>query len=245
MSHTPKSQSSDHDSNRRRQVRVEAELSVRFADVQGIFVEECIANVSKGGMFVETLAPRKMNDILEVFIKIPETQEEITVQGEVVHVTDPKEDSEEFDGRVGMGIRFLLVEPKQKEILKVFIEGLLKKGGSGTRRDVRVYSHKEIKVRPANVNEFKTKFIPNLSRGGLFIETSEEGHKLFDVLDINLIDLEGDNSLHIQGEIVHIRRGTRKEKDLVKGLGVKFIGVDDRQQKKIDQFIEKIVDEKI
>lgn len=225
---------------RRKHPRVEAELTVRFADEQGVFVEECVGNVSKGGMFIETLIPRKLNEVIELFLKIPRTQEEITVQGEVVHVSGKDENVDEYKGLLGMGIRFLLIEPKQKQVLRGFIENLLEQKGAGSRRNARIYDYKQIKVKPGSISEFKTKFMPNISRGGLFIETDEE-FTLFDVLDVVLLPPKGSEEIHLKSEVVHIRRTAEKEKETVQGVGIKFIELSKKQQDSIDRFIKQIL----
>jgi uncharacterized protein (TIGR02266 family) len=227
--------------NRRKQVRVEAELSVRFADEKGSFVEECIANISKGGVFIETPHPRNVRDVVELFLKVPDSPEEIAIQGEVTHVSGKGERMDEFKGPMGMGIRFIIVEPQQKDVLKRFIDSLIETKGSGTRKHARVYDAKALRVRIPKGKDFKKKIMPNISRGGLFFETDEE-LTLFDVVDLTLMPEDGGEEFHLASEVVHIRHSVVGEKKVLKGIGVKFLQVDAKKQALIDQFIQRMLD---
>ena len=226
--------------NRRKQVRVEADLTVRFSDAQGGFVEECIGNVSKGGIFIETLKPRALKEVLELFLMLPDTHQEIAVQAEVVHVCgkDEKKDGE-FRGRMGMGMRFLLIEPKQKAELKSYIEGMLESRGSGSREHSRFYDYKPIRMKMKSVSEFRSLFMPNLSRGGLYFETKEE-LTLFDVLDVILEPPGSGKEIHLACEVVHIRKSLDGDPDTF-GIGVKFIHMNAERRAMIDLFIKNLL----
>lgn len=237
--------------NRRTQVRVEVDLLVRFSDEKGMFVEECVGNVSKGGIFIETLKPRPMGEVIEVFLKIPKTDDEIAIQGEVVHVVnhtadadDSTDDSamglEEYRSRLGMGLRFLLVEPKQKDDLRRYIENLLEARGPGTREHTRFFKEKPLAVKFKNASDFRNLYMQNISRGGLFFETTED-LTLFDHLDLNFFSEALGKEIQLTCEVVHIRTPIKENAEKSKGIGVRFVDLDDAKQKEIDDFIREII----
>lgn len=229
--------------DKRSHTRVEADLTVRFADERGGFLEECVGNISKGGVFIETFTPRKVGEVVDLQLRIPHGNEEIAVQGEVVHVRGAaKGDDPEQRERAGMGIRFTILDAKQKTELRAFIDSLVEAGGAGSRRESRIYSLREIHVRPKDAKDFKKRMMPNISRGGLFIETNDE-FELFETIDVALLPLaegpEKTDAVHLNGEVVHVRRQEEK----VTGIGVKFSKLSAETTKALKTYMRRVLHE--
>lgn len=224
----------------RKHVRIAAQISVRFADERGGFVEENIGDISKGGVFVQTPNPRPRGEVVELFLRIPKSTEEITVMAEVMHVKPPQPSvAVGSNYRAGMGLRFTMIEPAQKDDLKKFLEKLIDGSGDDARQDARVYLCREIDVKPRSADDFKRHYLQNLSRGGLFIETDEE-FTLFDPLEILLHPLDPSaEPLRLEGDVVHIRR--KPSGYGVLGIGVKLVNVGKKIQRQIDAYIKNIL----
>lgn len=139
-----------------------------------------------------------------------------------------------------MGLRFLLVEPKQKDDLRLYIENLLEAKGPGTREYTRFFKEKPLAVKFKNAAEFRSLHMQNISRGGLFFETTED-LTLFDHLDLTFYSENLKREIQLVCEVVHIRTPTENNPEKSKGIGVRFLDVDEKKQTEIDSFIREIV----
>ena len=224
--------------DRRVHARVDKYLQVQYGADDGSFTEARVINISKGGCFIESDDPRPIGSNFEIILSLPELDEEITVLGKVVrHVgMDPNFPSK--DGIKGMGIQFLMVEPKLEEQLNGFIDHLLELQGEGNREHPRVSS--QLMVKFSNVDDLTEAFALNISRGGLFIQT-DSPFKLRERVEILLVHPETNEELPLSGIVVHRRETLHEVTDVVsRGIGVKFVDLSPDIQTRLSRFIHQI-----
>jgi len=73
-------------------------------------------NISKTGMFLETMTPLNMGDILNLDFSMPGTEKSITVNAKVVRIR------KEGNLDDGMGVEFISLSDADKEFIEEFVE---------------------------------------------------------------------------------------------------------------------------
>jgi len=98
-------------------------LEVKYSSVKGL-ISDWTMNISKGGMFISTRNPLPEGTNLTLKLKVPESEEEITLEGEVVWKVKP----EESGGTLipGMGLKFKNID---EEVIKKIERIIGEKGG--------------------------------------------------------------------------------------------------------------------
>jgi type IV pilus assembly protein PilZ len=111
------------DDPRRAFPRVETRFAVRFGTVQD-FVLEYAANISAGGVFVQSENPPQLHSVVTVTLELPDGGKPVEAKGLVVHRVSPEEakvrktppgagvqfvdSSDEFRERIDRAIEFIL-----------------------------------------------------------------------------------------------------------------------------------------
>jgi uncharacterized protein (TIGR02266 family) len=85
--------------------RFNARFAVRFATVQD-FVLEYAANISAGGVFVETDSPPPLDSVVQVEMELPGSSGAVPARAMVVHRVTPEE-AKLRGTRAGMGVQFM------------------------------------------------------------------------------------------------------------------------------------------
>ena len=85
--------------------RVGARFRVRFGNVQD-FVLEYAANISAGGIFIETENPPELHSVVTVTMELPDGGAPVDAQGRVVHRVLPRE-AKERKTPPGAGVQFI------------------------------------------------------------------------------------------------------------------------------------------
>lgn len=104
--------------------RHSARFAVRFATVQD-FVLEYAANISAGGVFVQTAAPPPLKTVVRVEMELPGSGTPVPARGIVVH----RITAEEAQARgtpPGMGVQFLDADDRFRERIDAAIDSILK-----------------------------------------------------------------------------------------------------------------------
>ncbi len=70
-------------------------------------------DVSLGGLFLESAIPLREGTLLLLSFTLPDSQEKIRLTGEAIRVSYPKK---------GMGIRFIDLPTKERQLLEKYIE---------------------------------------------------------------------------------------------------------------------------
>ncbi|MCS7214385.1 MAG: TIGR02266 family protein [Candidatus Calescibacterium sp.] len=107
---------------KRREERIPAEIEVKYSTGES-FAVDWTMNISRGGMFIRTPNPLPPGSNLKIYFSIPETEEEIFVEGVVRWKADPT------DPNVlpGMGVEITYIDEKSRRILDEFVRKKLQK----------------------------------------------------------------------------------------------------------------------
>jgi len=223
------------DTGRRGSVRVKARLKVRFKDMDS-FINEYTHNISKGGLFIRTNKPCNLRDRVEVMLILPETGEEVSAVGEVIHIITPEQASEQTPA--GMGIQILEWASGAQDKIEKFIAEKLKTGNDihGRRKHQRV--EVKLRVKFESKEALVEEYIHNLSHGGIFIQTSKP-RDVGEKFSIILVHPETNQELLLHGEVVRVVTVDEAEKHGLKpGMGIKFLEIDAYTQSEIEKFIK-------
>jgi type IV pilus assembly protein PilZ len=113
-----------HSVDLRNEERICHRIKVRFRSGRS-FAEEYIENISKGGLFIKTEKPLPLRTELEIYMPLPDTTEEVKLNGEVVHVVKA-ENKPGVRLISGMGIQLRPPDSETKSRLESYIENLVK-----------------------------------------------------------------------------------------------------------------------
>ena len=100
----------------------------------------------------------------------------------------------------------------------------------------------EIRVEYRTVGSFLSDYVVNISRGGLFIRTD---HPLKIGSSVRLVfSLPGmPFPFDLSGEVKRIQDGQRSTPADVPGMGIEFVHLDERIQKRIEAYVKKHTEE--
>ncbi len=115
-----------HADPRRSFPRFNARFAVRFATVQD-FVLEYAANISAGGVFVETENPPPLNSIVQVEMELPGANRGVPARAMVVHRVT-KEEAEQRGTPPGMGVQFMDADDEFRNRIDAAIAHILEAG---------------------------------------------------------------------------------------------------------------------
>ena len=179
---------------RRVHARIETDLPCVVRNEDGAF-EARLRNLSRAGAAV--VGPPgvgKLGDAVELEMELPGFSEPVGVLTEIIR-------TELCPPGFRFGLRFVLVEPRQREHLGHFLEALLERQGAGSRAHPRVYPHLEVVCTTAAQTRA---MMNNVSQGGLALECD-----LPLVLDepVTIGVHLGDEAaqLELRGHVVHVR----------------------------------------
>ncbi|MFL5311692.1 MAG: TIGR02266 family protein [Myxococcales bacterium] len=114
------------DDPRRAFPRVETRFGVRFGNVQD-FVLEYAANISAGGVFVQTENPPELHSVVTVTMELPDGGEPVEAKGVVVHRVSPQ-DAKVRKTPPGAGVQFVDASDEFRERIDRAIEFILRRG---------------------------------------------------------------------------------------------------------------------
>jgi type IV pilus assembly protein PilZ len=103
--------------------RVEARFRVRFGNVQD-FVLEYAANISAGGVFVETEHPPELRSVVTVSMELPDGGPPVEAKGIVVHRVLPHE-AQARKTAAGAGVQFIEASDEFRDRIDRAIEFIL------------------------------------------------------------------------------------------------------------------------
>ncbi len=179
---------------RRIHTRIETDLACVVRNEDGAF-EARLRDLSRGGAsIVGPPAVGQVGAAVELEMELPGFPESVGVLTEIIRVSPAPP-------LVRFGLRFVLVEPRQRDHLGHFLEALIERKGAGGRVHPRVYPHLEVVCTTAAQTRA---MMDNVSRGGLALECDMPL-----VLDeqVTIGVHLGDDAAHLElrGHVVHVR----------------------------------------
>jgi uncharacterized protein (TIGR02266 family) len=226
----------EKDSGRRSDVRVKAKLKVRFKSVSA-FISEYTHNISKGGLFIRTGKPCALRDRVEVVLVLPESEKEVSILGEVMHVVPPEQATD--DTPAGMGLQITEIKAEDVNMIESFIQKRLEEEGvDGLGRREHIRHPSRLRVKFGSKQALVEEYIHNISHGGIFIQTTKP-RSIHEQLDIILIHPLTNEEIKLAGEVVRIvtKVEAKKNPRLKSGMGIRFVELDDYLRSEIDRFI--------
>jgi uncharacterized protein (TIGR02266 family) len=221
------------DTGRRNDPRVKARLKVRFHDAKA-FITEYTHNISKGGLFVRTHKPCESQSLVEVVLVLPETEQEITARGKVIHIMTPEKATEAHPA--GMGLELQEITPADQKIIAAFIKDRLERDKVDRRQHPRYEA--KIRVRFGSLEALIEEYSHNISHGGIFIKTNNP-KKLGEHLRIILTHPQNGQELTLDGEVIRIVTQLQAQQiGHPPGMGVLFLNVNPDIKKQINTFIK-------
>jgi len=224
------------DPEKRTWPRIPTSFKAFYADPKGHFREEEVINLSKGGLFLKTQEPSETGELLELILAIPESQQEITVQGQVIHNRKPTK-NDNMSELSGMGIMFTTIEPQLKNYLGNYITTLFQKEIADKRSDTRYQSPPNQVILHANEKEHSA-ILKNISKGGMLVHT-EHPLVLFEIVSTVLTHPDTGLQFDIDGEVIHLQKLEKSPQCFA--AGIKFIGLDSDSQDLIHEMIREIM----
>ncbi len=104
--------------DRRKHPRVMKSLRIKFPSLK-VLQEDYSQDISSGGMFIQSKAPRPVGEEIQVVLVHPETKQELKLKGEVVRTAH--EDPKEPVSVSGMGIKFINLDKKKQKAIDKFL----------------------------------------------------------------------------------------------------------------------------
>ena len=217
-------------------MRVKVRLKVRFRNARA-FISEYTQNISKGGLFIKTLKPCGLEEIVEVVLLLPGSGQEVSCLGEVAHVITAAEANDE--NPAGMGLRLREMSEKDRQTIEQFIEQEIRTSGDlgleGRRRHPRFEAR--VRVRFGSQEALLEEWIHNISHGGIFIQT-DKPKSLHDRMLIVLTHPDSREEMIVHGEVVRLVGSAEAEATGQKvGMGILFLEMDDYARNQLENFI--------
>ncbi len=114
--------------DKRQAKRVDTKLEVKYGDITS-FISDYAMNISRGGMFISTKSPLRVNTVISVEFIIPDIKVPIQIKGRVSWINDPQK----IQGTnliPGMGIEFHTLSAGDRERLHNFVDKISLKQAS-------------------------------------------------------------------------------------------------------------------
>ena len=102
------------DNERRNAVRVPVEMWVEESSERELYFQRS-ANLSIGGMFLENTVPHPVGTVINIRFTLPGDTVRIETKAQIVNAADST------DGGLGMGLKFVELEPGVAERIRTFI----------------------------------------------------------------------------------------------------------------------------
>jgi len=212
-----KEKKKEQEKERREHPRVERKMLVHFhsGDVVG---RGMILNFSEVGLLIQTADILTVGSIVQIPLEMQE-KNPISLEGRVVWMNkEPLPNSPGFVG--SMGIILTATPPEyQRSVQKIRLRF---QKGPRAQRERRFEAHHA--VRFEHDGRTQTGFTDNLSRGGMFLITSDKQLKIDDEIRIK-IEIPGfANIIEILGRVAHeLNSDQAKETDRPLGFGIQFL----------------------
>jgi c-di-GMP-binding flagellar brake protein YcgR len=177
-----------------------------------------VLDLSKGGM--QLCAARPLGSVghtLEIMLSLPDGSQEVTMMAEVMRVTadphpHPKGDLSRWQSTL-VGLKFLLVEPKQQEMLNGLIDKLLGGAGAGARAHARLSRRVEVVCKS---DHELVVTLRDIGKGGLSFFSADD-LSLEEHVETEIVQPGATGVLQLAGRIVHL--------SLPDDAGLRHVGV--------------------
>ncbi len=217
---------------RRKIARINRRAVVRFRG-EGREAEGILYNFSEVGMFVKTDNPLPIGALISIPIQV-DKESNIEIQGRVVWSSTPRP-QEKPTARGGMGVE-LSAAPETYLRFVSKMRAQLSQAPRALEERFEVYH----RVRFKSGQDFLTEYTENLSRGGMFLATTqrlEPGQTIKAQLEIAGID----EPIEVEGKVAYrLDAKQAEEKGRAAGLGVQFVDLNSEAKARLDHYISRL-----
>jgi type IV pilus assembly protein PilZ len=227
-------------SSKRRDTRYAIRVPVQLAygnRVRSMLTEE----VSYRGCFLRTDTPPRLRQLVQLKLVLPPGDRAIQVHGIVVHFVEPLNPA---DRTPGIGIQFYALDQETRGAWEEFIRYVEKRfslavdqspltlpdGSSEPIRRRYARYTAVLRVSVQTVDELFDLFARDVSKGGMFIETSTELAVGQPVI-INVHHPERDDTLLLDAVVRRVQRRPTP------GVGVEFVRMDKERREEFMEFV--------
>jgi type IV pilus assembly protein PilZ len=111
-------------SNNRKSARAPIELKVEYKKMNTFFADYT-KNISKGGTFIKTERPLPVGTEFIFKLSLPKREAPFELQGAVIWTNQASEVQKPEVNDMGMGIRFIFAEEKDRDAFELEVEKLM------------------------------------------------------------------------------------------------------------------------
>jgi len=221
---------------RRELLRIDAKVEVEYKSFEQFF-REYTKNISKGGLFIKTQNVFKPQTAIEIVLKLPNREKPLTLVGEVVHAIEP-ELAEAKGWDPGIGVQFVDFEEGSHQALEEYVAQIYKKDPDIQVPDRRQHPRMAVRLRVKfpSLEVLQQDYSEDISHGGIFIQT-QKPRGIGDRFMITLVHPQTEWELELFGEVVRVTRQDPRLQDSVPGMGIKFLEMDEKKIKDIENFL--------
>ncbi|UCD86009.1 MAG: TIGR02266 family protein [Deltaproteobacteria bacterium] len=222
---------------RREEPRADATVKVRYNSVKDFLIEYS-RDISKKGIFLATPDPLPEESDIRILLYLPDGSKEIEILGRVIH-TITEERGKEAGQEPGMGIEFTDFPANGRREMDEYVEGLLAK------KDIEIDKRRQhprfdtkIKVGFKNVNDFLWAYSEDISKGGIFIKTTDP-MPMNSKVQLKLCLPDRSKEISVVGKVINIFKGGETERG--PGMGLQLIDFDKGAKKEIEEYMEELI----
>lgn len=249
---------SSEEKRARQRVEVELLIKLRFADLAR-FRLFTTRNLSEGGLFVTTQSPRAPGTWVQLVVYPPGIELGLPIFGTVVHHVSVAEASARGIAP-GMGIQFEDLDEDAQESLQNLVEAVAQDAREAApapasrprpspppppaiaterRTSPRVAARSSVRLRFTDVELFRDFYTKDLSRGGVFVCTSQplaEGTEV----ELLLSPPQSQGEIRLEGRVAHVVTATRGDSDATTGMGIEFTSLTLEKRNELAAYLEQV-----
>jgi len=206
---------------------------VRYV-AEGAAIQTTTRGLSSEGVAVRSLIPPRVGARVSLALYLPGNPKPEVAVG-VVAAT-----ARDRPVPAGFWVQFIAIDSGARERI-----GALVAEKAREAREMRAPRgfqrfHTQFTVRFRTAREFVREHTQNISRGGVFIQTSSPP-QIDEVITVQLELPDGGKPATTSGLVMHrVTSEEAEQQGTVPGIGVQFLDADDRFRERIDQYVEQL-----
>jgi uncharacterized protein (TIGR02266 family) len=207
---------------------------VRYVS-EGAAIQTTSRGISDEGIAVRSLIPPRLGARVSLALYLPGSPKPEVAVGVVAASTRDQ------PVPAGFWVQFTAIDPDARGRIAALVAEKSRETRSA-RPDTRGFKrfHTEFQVRFRTAREFAREHAQNISRGGVFIQTSN-APPVDDVITVQLELPDGGPPATATGLVMHrVTVEEARKTGTLAGIGVQFLDADDQFRERIDSYIESL-----
>jgi len=206
---------------------------VRYVS-EGAAIQTTSRGLSGEGIAVRALVPPRLGARVSLALYLPGNPKPEVAVG-VVAAT-----ARDRPVPAGFWVQFIAIDSGARERISALVAEKAREARE--MRAPRGFQrfHTQFTVRFRTAREFVREHTQNISRGGVFIQTSSPP-QIDEVITVQLELPDGGKPATTSGLVMHrVTSEEAEQQGTVPGIGVQFLDADDRFRERIDQYVEQL-----